>query len=76
MQLLGGYTHLRAHTEFKAVGKAGTRVDIYGGAVDQFEELIRSLLIFGHDAVAVVRAVFIDVRDRFVYAVYNFDRNF
>ena len=61
VKFLGGDAHFRAQTEFKAVGKAGARIDVDGGAVHFIEELFRGGGVFGDDRVAVVRAVPVDV---------------
>ena len=76
MQLLGRNAHFRAHTEFKSIRKARAGIDIHRGAVYLIQKFFRGGLIFRHDAVAVMGAVSIDMRDRLIYPVHDLDRNF
>ena len=75
MQFLRGDAHFRAQSELEAVGKAGARIAVNGGAVHFVEKFLRGGGVFGDDAVAVVGAVLVDVRDRLFHTVHDLDRD-
>ena len=71
MELLRRNAHLAAKAELAAVGKARGDVDIHCRAVDLVDKARRSVLVFRHDAVAVVRGVLLDMRDGGIEIVHD-----
>ena len=69
MQLLCTDGYLRAQPELTAVVEARAGVHKYGRRVDLVDKASRVLPIVGQDAVGMVGAVFVDVRDGFVQTV-------
>lgn len=51
VEFLRGDAHFATQAEFAAVGKARGRVDIHGGRIDMGREIVRSVAVFGNDAV-------------------------
>ncbi|CDS93603.1 hypothetical protein BN1095_1430001 [Clostridioides difficile] len=51
MEFLRGDAHFATQAEFATVGKARGRVDIHGGRIDMGREIVRSVAVFGNDAV-------------------------
>ena len=73
MELAGGDAHLRAEAVAVAVGKARGAVLVHARRVHQREEALRSLLVLGDDAVRMVGAVAVDVRDGLVQRIDDAD---
>ena len=72
MQFLGRDTDFTAFPKLAAVRKAGGCVDIHRRAIHAKGEFVRRFGVFAHDTIAVARRVRRNVRERFVYAVYDF----
>ena len=66
MELLCRDAYFRAETELKSVGKAGACVYIYRCGINAFLELECIVHIYRNYALAVFRAVFVDVLDSFI----------
>ena len=72
MKLLRGNADFATFAKFSPVGEAGGSVDIHRRAIHAKGEFVRRFGVFAHDTIAVSRRVRRNVRDRFVYAVYDF----
>ena len=71
MKFLGGNADFRAQPHFAAISKAGGSIVINSCRVDRDKKFICCLLIAGHNAVAVVGGVLLDVSNGFFYRVDN-----
>src|SRR6476469_6555406 len=65
----GGDADFRTEAEFAAIGELGGSVMQHDRRIDLVEEFARGGLVFGHDRVGVVRAVVVNMGDRFSDAV-------
>lgn len=73
MELLRRNAHLAAEAELPAVGEAGGDVDVHRRAVDLVDKAVGRGLVLGHDAIAVVRRVMLDMRDGRIQIIYDRD---
>src|SRR5438105_1574873 len=71
VEFAGGYPDLRAEAELAAIGELRRCVMQHDRRIDLVEEFLRGFRVFGHDRVGMMRAVGVDMRDRFVDAVDN-----
>src|SRR5215211_3470324 len=69
VEFAGGNPDLRAETEFAAIGELRRCVVQHDRGIDLAEEFLRSTGVLGHDGVGMMRAVIVDMRDRFVETV-------
>ncbi len=72
MKLAGADANLRPHAELGAVGELRRGVPQHDGGIERGEEALGSGAVLGHDALGVMRAVLLDVRDRFFDAIDGF----
>ena len=74
VEFVGGDADLGAEAEFAAVGEAVGDIVENAGGVDRAQEAFGGGLVFGDDGVGVMRAVGVDVIDRLIDRVHDFDR--
>src|SRR5215472_16773811 len=65
----GGNADLGAEAELAALGELRRRIVQHDRRVDLAQEFLRSLAIFGHDRVGMMRAIALDMRDRGIDAI-------
>ena len=76
MELLRGYAYFRSEAEFAAVGKARAGIAIDRRRVHSRHKFVCRLVIFGDDALAVTRSVFIDMLYGLVDIIYYLYRHY
>ena len=75
MQLAGRDTDFPPKAEFSAIGELGRGIDQHDAAIDAVEENFRRGMIFGNDAIGVVRPVAVDMPDGIIHPVHHGDGN-
>lgn len=76
MQFLCRNAYLGTEAKLCAVGKGRRHICIYAGGIDRCQEALRSLAVFGHDTLGVVRTVAADELKRLVKPRYRAHREF
>src|SRR5260221_7806672 len=75
VELAGGNADLGTEAELAAIGKLRRGVVQHDRGIDLVEELFRGLVVLGHDRVGVVRAVSVNMRDRFIEPIDDAPRD-
>lgn len=74
VELVGGDADFCAETELATIGETGGGVVHDAGGIDGAQKLLSFRLVGSDDAVGVVRAVGVDVLDRGIDVIDDFDR--